>query len=257
MARGLGSLATLLGLFIVLMSGSAFAQKLEVSAFDLPELITPAKTGYYDQLLNQIFALTDSEIHFVSGPINRVRLQFLSKKSECLLPVDDLAVGVYELSEDAVVKSAPFNHSRLHVFSRKDQPRLSSLAEMKAHYIVFRLGYDIPEEIEAAQIPITTVSTAQNGINMLKIGRAHGFLEYVPDFFLVAKREKFEEWHYDPALHFYDAAEKILCHKSERTQRFIEQFDHILALIRADGTCAKLLGPSMVQPIKPSVPAKY
>lgn len=257
MRRGLRAFSIFFGATFGLLTSVASAQRVEVSGFDLPELITPTSSGYYDRLLTKIFSSSGFDVHFVPGPINRARRQFLSRKTDCLLPVGDTAAKAYELAADQVLTSEPMNYSRIYVFSLKSHKKLDSIEAMKQSDIVFRLGYDIPEEVVEADIPITTVSTATNGINMLKIGRADAFMEYVPDFFLIAKQEKFEDWHYEPGLHFKDAPELVLCHKSELTQNFLAKFNLVLAEMRKDGSHAELLGPSVVAPLNQGEPAKY
>ena len=233
-----------------LMLGSAQAQDpVRIDAFEINKLVEPGGTGYYLDLLAALEFGEDWALDLSVVPVLRAAKNFEAKRTDCMFPTSELTFETGSASPENTVFSNPVNHIRILAYVMHGNRPLVDSSDLAGKRVAFRHGFHLPEDVERMAAQFERVPSLQSGYQMLRTGRVDVLLAYVPDFLIFAAENGVTDVVTNEAFHLHPQGEMILCHKTEKTLRFLKAFNSALAHSKSMGTHGSILGPSLVKPV--------
>ena len=240
--KATNALLHIIVLALALYANPGFAQT-QISVYHLQGLHTQNQDGAYDQLM-QAMRKRGIANSLKFSPIVRAKHLFNTGKIDCLCPAD-AADWFYPF---ATVQSEPINYAKAFIFTRKQDPVISSISQLKGLAIGVRTGMNFNDGFEEIKndinFDIEEVRDIELNYKKLMAGRIDAFVAYAPDIWNTLTEEQSNTLAFDRSKPFFVHPESVVCHDTPENQVFIKQFNHELNTLKAQGELKRILGKS-------------
>ena len=215
----------------------------QISVYHLQGLHTEQHNGAYDKIILTIKQRgVDLSLRF--APIVRAKHLFQNNQINCLCPAD-AADWFYPFP---TVQTLPLNYAKAFIFTREEDPVISTPEQLKGLKIGVRTGMNFGDRFDGykhtIKLDIEEVRDIELNYKKLLAGRIDAFMAYTPDIWNLLGQKDLSKLSYDKNNPFYVHPESIVCHDTPENRVFIKQFNHELSQLKQQGTLKELLGIS-------------
>lgn len=193
----------------------------------------------YNRLLAALMEQFDIEFNLGFYPSGRSNFLLDTGKVDCIFPI---ALGGYR-GEVATRFLEPVNRVSVHLFSYGDIT-YTSLEQVRRKTVVYPQGYLFNNLIEdnPFEADFTPVLTAHSAVNMIKLGRAEAYLDYLPDLRFTLTEEEQEGLNYSPENPIFSTHDSFECSIEKDTGEAIDVLNSAIVSLKESGQLQLILG---------------
>jgi len=226
----------LLLLLLCFCSCASQAAGVKIAAGVFIGIITEQGDGPYQQLLHKAAAEAGISLDETVYPLSRAVRIFGSGD----------ALAIYGMTEavlrstpaEKILTSYPLGVYRLHVFTRKGKPRVSSYSQLRGLVVGGVLGYeDYYQPLTSKGIKMEYVADERHQLKRLQLGRVDAVLGFLPDWL-----DKLDELEYDPAFEVMEGYDYMTVWDNEEGRHFVETISPVLCQMHGRGDYQEVLG---------------
>ena len=164
--------------------------------------------GFFHEALVAVAEAAGYELRFESRPLARSLFEFERGDFDCYASGDRTAIEGYLGKPLEIITSQSFETEVLRAFTLRENPRISSLADMRGKTIGIQLGGS-PELFGIAEFrdKIIEVPQLDTLVELLKIGRLEIAVDYDSTF-----SQYSDELHFDESLELYILRNGVNCY---------------------------------------------
>ena len=187
--------------------------------------------GFFLEALSVIADEAEYELQFEARPLARSLVEFERGEFECYGSGDRNAIEGYLGKSLEITSSLSFASENLRAFTLREDPRISSLADMRGKTIGIQLGGNLELfGLGEFRDKISEVAEIETLVELLKLGRLDIVVEYNSTF------DQFSDvLHFDENLVLYSLENAINCFLSPSTISFIEAVNKGLIELKKRG----------------------
>ncbi len=216
------------------------AHAADLIAPNLTGLVTEDGIGLYQMIMKEVSKRSGVTFTEKFYPPKRAFETFLREENKCIYSFTDDAAGI--LGKDKIIASIPLGVFKMYIFTKKGEPALTSIFQLKGKRVAYVLGLGIPIEkvkIKEKEAGIKLIATENNeeSFRILQRGRVNAIIGFLPDINLFLDELSFSPK--NPLLVGYD---RITCHNNETGKQFINSISPKLKEMKEDGAIKKILG---------------
>lgn len=240
------SAGTALGSPIVYDQPPSEKNEIKIFGGNLEGLFEQQGQGVYNKLLDIIFKQSPYTLEISYGPYKRASRDFANQPGSCHF-VASKSESFYNtlggLKLSSLVTSDPINTIYLRVFSPKGKGSINTLEALKGTSVLvdspamnsLGLYIDFPEDVTW----LTTKSAAQS-FELLTSQRGQFIIAYDLDLRVGVGESLANILEWDPSLTLRSLNEVMVCHKTEKNNKFISYFNKRLTELKKNGQLKKL-----------------
>ena len=230
----------LTGMVGLCLCQTAPGQEVEIVMPLFGNLVTERGDGLYEQLFYEAADRIRSPYTVRHYPFKRAVQYFVEHAGSCLI-ADDVTRDRIERIK--LVSSYPFGAAKVHIFSLRGQPVVSSMDELEGKRLGgtrHDIGYYGP--VISRGIAIDYAPTQILSLEKLKAGRVDAILGIVPDFIPYLGQVDFDPDH--PLTVFYD---RLICHDNGLGRSVTERVSEALEAMKSEGFTQGIMGSQHVE----------
>lgn len=221
---------------------SLYAETIRFGTFPIPGMIEDEQHGTFIDLTKEIAKRAGLTITITVKPPKRTFKEFNDQEVDVLFPAVDEKFAADALP---VRSREPIFIRKNYIFTRKDAPLFTSIAQLEGKVVGITLGYAYPQALmENKAITVETARGDENNAKKLDAGRIDAFIieeqSGLTVFELVGVRERIQ---YDPASPISTQDVYYAFQRTQQGQKLSELISRVLAEMKADGTFDKILNP--------------
>ncbi|QSX40169.1 substrate-binding periplasmic protein [Shewanella cyperi] len=226
----------LLLLLLCLLSCAPRAAEVKVAAGVFIDIITEQGDGPYQQLLHKAAAEAGISLDERVYPLSRAVRIFGSGE----------ALAIYGMTEavlrstpaEKILTSYPLGVYRLHLFTPKGKPRISSYSQLRGLLVGGVLGYeDYYRELTSQGIKLEFVADERHQLKRLQLGRVDAVVGFLPDWL-----DKLDQLEYDPAFAVLEGYDYMTVWANDEGRHFVDTISPVLCQMHARGDYRDILG---------------
>jgi len=220
-------------LLLVILTNSNLLHAIDIYSHNITNIMSADNTGVYQKLLNLMSDQYGLEpARFFVQPVNRARRSFEANQEACYIAAD-LSWTI------RVVKSLALGGFRVHFFTLKGQPIISSFSDVTAHKKIGGIvGFEsFYASIMSSRHEIDYVLDDKKNMSKLKLGRVDALIGVLPDF-----KPYMEYLDYDREFILNEGLDYIFCHDNAIGNIYKDKFNSVLNIIKKNGEYKKVMG---------------
>jgi len=212
-----------------------FAQEVNIAAGAFPGLINQEGIGAYQQVLNHAAKRSDIKLTETFYPIKRAVNVFKHKQVLAIYGMIDSVKD--EINRNEIITTYPIGIFKLYIFTKKDQPPISSYEQLKGKSIGGIRGYESSyQPLIEKNINIYYISNEASQLARLKSGRVDAILGFLPDW-----TPYLEQLNYDKGFLIEFGYDYIVAWNTPLGRAFVNKISPTLQQMKIDGTLKKIL----------------
>ncbi|TVP15657.1 substrate-binding periplasmic protein [Shewanella sp. KCT] len=215
---------------------SLWAAEISLVAPHFTGLINKQHSGPYQNLLQEAAGM--AKVDFVEDviPEKRAIYMFRKRRYDCIYSYAN--VMRQEFGVDKIVTSFPLGVFKEYMMTLRGTPALTSTAQLQGGLVGATLGTEVwDQELLASGVKIEYAATDEQNIKKLESGRIQVFLAYLPDV-----NQYLYRLSYSPAHPIRIEFDQITCHRTPKTEAFVDAISKALREMKRSGRTAQLLG---------------
>lgn len=221
---------------------SLSAETIRFGTFPIPGMIENEQQGRFIDLTKEIAGRAGLTITIRVKPPKRTFQEFADQEVDVLFPAVDekFAAGALPLRS-----TVPIFFRKNYIFTLKDAPLFTSIAQLQGKVVGITLGYAYPKALmENEAVTVKTAPGDVNNAKKMEAGRIDAFIveeqSGLRAFELVGMRERIQ---YDPASPISTQEVYYAFQRTQQGQKLSELISKVLAEMKADGTFDRILNP--------------
>jgi hypothetical protein len=214
------------------------ALQILIAAPKLSHLVEKDQTGIYQRLFRRALEGTPYSVRELFLPFRRALLEFEHHQVDCTYSFTEVIEEM--LGEHAIISSFPLGAFSFHIFTRKNNPAISNLEQLKnlsigavngqEHYYHSRLPPELNNQLKL-------LNTDKQGIEMLNLKRLDAYIGALPDM-----NPYVDSLTFDKTLVLYKSFDRITCHNTEKNQAFLNIISAQLEHLKNSGEYQRIAG---------------
>lgn len=224
------------------------AAPLVISGTAIKGLIDIGSPGPYNAVYNVIEKTYPGEIEFTVRPVRRAVRVFVEHESDCFF-VGTNKLDYYEslgMPRDQVLTSDGINHIKLHVYTRPEDPIISSKEAMAAKTYAVDVTAGSSDYFKKKILPeadqIFYAQTIEQAFEMLRQKRVQAVLAFDIDRTELLKRvPEAAQYRHDPSFTVLETVDAFACWRSKATEVFIKHVNETVASLESTGRLQAIL----------------
>jgi len=231
-------------LTIGIMPSIAYSDdKVNVGYVELTKVLDSVHTSSpYNQLMATLFSRieteTNAKINTLYIPSGRLNVLLQNGSVDCIFPV---VPNGYDRKMATIFSDGTNNVASFHFYlqNKKKAP----LEQGEKEVIVYnRTSYFGKLFEQPHDVKYIAVDSQQIAINLLRKGRADGYLAYYPDIKVSLSEQDFQQLIFDKAKPVTESIDKMECADTEKSQNFLIKFNAELRKMKNSGEIKHILG---------------
>ncbi len=191
--------------------------------------------GPYQIILRQAAARADIQITETVYPLKRAIRAFSDRKALAIYGMTDAVIK--NTGDDGIITSYPLGVYKLYIFSRKEDPPISSYAQLKGKRLGGVIGYEeYYREILKHNIQIDYLAAEKSQFEKLERGRIDAIIGFMPDWI-----SHLSLLSYDPGFPVHIGYDYMTVWDTPAGRSFVNRISPALQSMHADGTLKKIL----------------
>jgi len=193
--------------------------------------------GVYDKVIRHITKQAGVNVNYVYYPLARAIETFAGDTNACW-PFADKEIAEVFLEMPFVDSGIYFNHSFTGFVTRKSDPEITDLAQLKGKNVGLLTGDD-PSAfgINLDDYKFHAVPSHEHNIKKLEAGRIDAIFGTATDLFVFSGNLSFSD-----SSKVYLQPETFVCHPGPESDAFIARVTPVIEAGIADGTFKSMLG---------------
>ncbi len=229
---------SLLYLLSVILCVACTVNAADLIGPDLTGLVSEDGTGVYQMIMKEVSKRSGATFTEKLYPPKRAFELFLKDEDKCIYSFTDDAVEI--LGKDKITTSIPLGVFKMYIFTRKGEPALTSISQLKEKKVVSVFGLDVYNKklkIKESGIRLIMTDNNEQSFNVLKKGRAKAIIGFLPDM-----NPFLDKLSFSPKNPLVVAYDRITCHNNGTGKQFINSISPKLKEMKEDGTLKRILG---------------
>lgn len=226
-------------LLILLMlfwaAGAAFGE-ISIAMPGITSLVKEDSSGIYQRIMAKALENLDVEVKQDFFPFKRALKFFDESRVGCIYAFTHVMEERW--GEENLVVSFPLGAFSYYMFTPRGTTALTSTDQLKNRIVAGVIGHDAyygPSIADKAELQYA--NSDQQNVELLKLGRVDVIIAALPDIRPFLRGLTFSAAH--PLFRGYD---RITCHRTPETERFIASLSQELLRLKEDGTYRKIAG---------------
>ncbi len=224
--------AVLVSMFFCVQSFGA--ERIKFGTFPIPLMVVDEQNGVFIELTKTIAQGSNLDIEFIIAPPKRTISDFLENKIEVLFPALDVSfpVGIKPIkSKELIYIKEDF------VFTKKGNPMLKSLKDLKGKKIGITRGYPYARELtDNDQITVDVANSDELNVRKLMKGRIDAFVVEEKSGLKSFENEGINDFQYDPDVPVSKQDVYYAFQNNENGKDLANILSKVLGLLKQDGT---------------------
>lgn len=226
-------MALLLGL---LFASFVQAQEVKVAAGIFIGVIDKDGQGPYQLILQEASKRAGIRIAERIYPLKRAVKVFASKDALAIYGMTEAVIA--EIGPQQIITSYPLGAYKLYIFTRKDDPPISSYAQLEGKTVGGVIGYEAYyQELLKRKIDIQYIADEESQIKKLELRRIDAVIGFMPDWIPLSNTLA-----YDPKFPVHTGYDYMTVWNTPEGQAFVAKLSPALQGMKHDGTLQRLLG---------------
>lgn len=230
----------------------ADASNVTLSGYENSVLMPSASSGPYSDVIQALISQNALPLDYQTFPAKRTyrRMFETPRQSDCEFPSALTHLAASNLEIEDFIESDPINYVQVHILTRPGSTSITKLEQLEGYNLAYTRGFGYgPELADLLSEPNNLLSNKYavesdiQGLRMLLLyNRVDAVLSYFPEALVTLREQELPAPVYAKDRPFFKVADRIVCHKSDKTIRLIEQVNKGLARMQTDDQLRKLLG---------------
>lgn len=231
--------------FIGILFLPYFSYALHIHGIYLDVRFESSNDSPYKKILGQLEE--DSKVSLDVGvfPVKRAADFFLKEKDSCILPSTIAIIKLHypeKTKSFDMIESDPIEHVTSRIYSRKGEPLVKDFKELEGKTLISWIGIPAKKMIPGVNFKEIKTTSDVQAISVLNSKRGDYLMGWTPDTPLVAKKNNLVIPEYFGGLYAMDTQVKIVCHRTEETEKFIKRANIAIKEMKKNGELKEILG---------------
>lgn len=189
--------------------------------------------GFYADAAREVLKVWGGEFSFTIAPFKRVVRNFRAGASDCIWALDKALLKDIGLDVSSFIESAPLLNSSQRIFTRRDEPVISSLEALKGKRIAVLIGTNLQTELKPIGAEIVELNSQEAKLKLLRVHRVDAVLGWMPDIAIAAKRNGLPMPDYDARLAVRKSGVGFVCQDDPVGRTFIGEINDAIKSVQA------------------------
>jgi hypothetical protein len=219
-------------------------EKILVIGAHLEGRLDDRKESGYTALLDRILPADGSSL-YIKLPLVRAIREFDAGERTCLFPTSASAVAsLVKMEVKQVIESAPIDFVSSHFMSAKGKPVINNWQEARENIIAVQRGVEVGA-VSIGMLDENIIRTPDDTMSLRMLGadRVDAMYGWVPDAFILAKRERMQLPDFNPDFVIFQTTTHLVCKVGIGAEPLIEHVSARIQTLKASGELKKILSP--------------
>ncbi|MFE8069884.1 transporter substrate-binding domain-containing protein [Marinobacteraceae bacterium S3BR75-40.1] len=222
--------------FVLLFASGLAVAELRIAVPRITNLLEADQSGVYQRIMEKALVGIDMPVRQEFFPYKRANLLFEKGQFDCIYSMTD--VMAKKLGKNRIVASFPLGAFAYHMFTLKTTPVLTLPSQLLGKRVSGVIGQDA--YYRDALLPETNlmlVLSDEQNLKLLRQRRIDVMIAALPDISTYVS-----ELAYSPNHPLFKGYDRMTCHKTDESKRFVDALSRQLKLLKQDGTYQRLAG---------------
>ncbi len=167
-------------------------------------------------------------------PFKRALIEFKQKKFDCFVGGDEKTM--LDFASVKTVSSSLIRYTSLRAYTLKNKPKILNLKELEGKSLVYVRGLDLASlNFDFKGVQKLNVTEVNQAVRIMQANRVQTFLHWFP-----STKKIMNDFHNDKGTILYTIKERVNCHITKKSKRFIKKFNKKAELFRSKNGLVKL-----------------